>query len=150
MTISMLQIASAVARTNPYIADRRNYLEDYQTPLAKVIVECASPGESMAIWGWRPRLHVETGVLQATSESVPVWQFRPNPQQMYFVKRFVDELQQSNCRLFVDTQIPGDLSYEWFGIRGQRFDEFPQIATIVARDFASVRRVDGVTIYARK
>jgi len=104
----------------------------------------------MAIWGWSPQLHVETGVVQATSESVPIWQSRPNPQQAFFVKRYANELRDSDARLFVDTQAPGNLSHSWLGVRGQRFEELPEIAEIVTRDFTVVSQDEGATIYARK
>ena len=104
----------------------------------------------MAVWGWAPKLHVETGVVQATSDAVPLWQSRPNPQHDFFVRRFAKDLRDSKAKLFVVMQDPQDRLYHWMGSRGQRFEEVPEIAEIVLRDFTVVSRFDGVTIYTHK
>ena len=104
----------------------------------------------MVIWGWSPELYVETGLVHATSESTPAYQVYPNQQQAYFVQRWASELRRSDTRVFVDSQIPGNLSYEFLGERGQRYDEFPEIAKLVEQDFVKVSEVAGVAIYVRR
>lgn len=148
--VSLLQIGVSLTSDNPYLVNRQRYLEQYLSPVARAILEYASPGDTIAIWGWSPELFVETGTLHATCESIPFWQFHPNPQQPYFIKRYVDELRGSNPTLFVDTQVPGSQNRSFGGTRGQSFTELPEIAEFVQRHFTVVRRIHGITIYARK
>jgi hypothetical protein len=146
VAVSALQLGMSLVRENRFIERRHQFREKYVSPVAEAILQHGSAGDVMAIWGWSPGLHVQTGLIQATSESIPIWQSRPNPQQAFFVKRYADELRRSNAKLFVDTQ----MSYEWLGVRGQEFEELPEIAEIVDRDFKVVSRIAGATIYARK
>jgi hypothetical protein len=150
VAVSLLPAGTALLRTNRFLDGRNGFVANYFSPAAAAIMQHASPGASMAVWGWAPKLHVETGVVQATSDAVPLWQSRPNPQHDFFVRRFAKELRESKAKLFVEMQDPQDRLYHWLGSRSQRFEEVPEIAEIVLWDFTVVSRVDGVTIYARQ
>ena len=55
---------------NPYIYYRKEIAINYINQVTKTILKYASPGESMAVWGWASELYVDTGLRQATRSGV--------------------------------------------------------------------------------
>jgi hypothetical protein len=150
IAVGFLHFGVKIMYQNRFIYGRHQYREHYATPIAKVLLENAAPGDSMMIWGWSPHLYLETGIVQASNDAVPAWAIFPNTRQDAFVKRFASELHSSNAKLFVDTQAPGEMSHFWMGVRGCRFEDLPEIADVVSREFTVVRKIEGATIYKRK
>jgi hypothetical protein len=146
----LYQLGGVIIGGNPYIQERQTAIETYLNPVSKAILIHASPGEAMAVWGWSPWLFVETCLVHSGLESVPLWAFRPNPQQDYFVHQFVDGMKQSNARLFLDVMVPGNLAYDWLGVKGIKFEDIPEISEYVHREFTLAEEVAGTKIYVRK
>jgi hypothetical protein len=146
-TKHMINIASS---GNPYLQKRNIYVKNYFDPVSRAILTYASPGDSMAIWGWSPWLFVETGLLHAGLDNIPLWAFRPNPQHDYYVHQFVDGMRESRARLFLDVMVPGNLGYEWLGTKGIRYEDIPELRDYVQREFTMVQEINGVKIYTRK
>jgi hypothetical protein len=147
---SFLQVAKSIKTGNHYLNNRRQYIENYTSPVAKTIIKYASAGESMAIWGWASKLHVETGIVQATRDDSTFWQIVPNPQQPYFLKQYRDDLLNSKPRLFIDSIAP-NCDYCFFkNEKTQRHEKFPEIAKVVSQNYKLVDEVQGVRIYVKK
>jgi hypothetical protein len=103
---SFLEFATTITSDNVYLNNRRRFAKNYLSPIAETILNYASPGESMAVWGWASELYVDTGLVTATIDSVSLWQILPGSLQEYFLKRYADDLINSNAKLFVDAVAP--------------------------------------------
>ena len=148
VAVSFLQVAESVT-SNYYINNRRQYAENYTSPAAKTILKYASADESMAIWGWASKLHVETGIVQAIRDDSTYWQIVPNPRQPYFVRRYRDDLLNSNPKLFIDSISP-DCKYCYFRDKEtRRHENFLEIAKVVSQNYKLVDEVQGIRIYVR-
>jgi hypothetical protein len=145
---SFLQFTITIISDNFHLDNRRRFAKNYLSPIAKTILKYASPGESMAVWGLEPELYVDTGVVQATRDSVPLWQILPGSLQEYFLKRYADDLINSNARLFVDAVAP-----RMTGIKDRKthgHEVFPEIARVIKENYRLVDEVQGVRIYLKK
>lgn len=145
---SFLQFAITITLDNFHLDNRRRFAKNYLSPIAKTILKYASPGESMAVWGMEPELYVDTGVVQATRDSVPIWQILPGSLQEYFLKRYTDDLINSNAKLFVDAVAPRMIGFKDRETQGH--EVFPEIARVIKENYRLVDEVQGVRIYLKK
>jgi hypothetical protein len=147
LVVSISQIGLPLIKGNTFIANRKFYLDNYISPLSEVILKYASKGDSMAIWGWTPELYVETGIFPATRDAVSTWQFYPNPQQSYYVNRFIKDLNTSKPKLFIDTLTPNRFGFSWNGYQSQSFKNLPEVKRIIDDEYTLVSEFDQVGIY---
>jgi len=145
---SFLQFTITIVSDNFHLDNRRRFAKNYLSRIAKTILKYASPGESMAVWGWVPELYVDTSIVQATRDSVPVWQILPGSLQEYFLKRYADDLINSNARLFVDAVAPRMTGFKDRETQGH--EVFPEIARVIKENYRLVDEVQGVRIYLKK
>jgi len=148
---SILQLFLHVRRENAYIALRSLVVENYISPVSLRILAYASEDESMAIWGYVPEIYVETGIIQATRDTICPWQIFPNPQQQYHVRRFADDLLKSGAGLFIDATDYTFRRYGPFYGAGYRQDleDFPDVANILKKYYTLVDNVGGFKIYVK-
>ncbi|MFM7351647.1 MAG: hypothetical protein ACKO1G_00930, partial [Microcystis aeruginosa] len=148
VTSSFLQFTITIISDNFYLDNRRRFAKNYLSSIAKTILNYASPGESMAVWGMEPELYVDTGLVQAIRDSVPIWQILPGSLQEYFLKRYTDDLINSNARLFVDAVAPRMTGFKDRQTQGH--EVFPEIARVIKENYRLVDEVQGVRIYLKK
>ena len=99
---SFLQSYTFIRSEHPYLSQRQKYLQDYQTPLVQTILQYASPTDSMAVWGKRYDLYIETGLYQGVRGSAMERALFNNPDEVYYLKVFADDLLKSQSKVFVD------------------------------------------------
>ncbi|TRU36511.1 MAG: hypothetical protein EWV78_08720 [Microcystis aeruginosa Ma_MB_F_20061100_S20D] len=145
---SFLEVARTIKSDNVYLNNRRRFARNYLSPIAKTILKYASPGESMAVWGWASELYVDTGLVTATIDSVSPWQILPGSLQEYFLKRYADDLINSNAKLFVDAVAPR--MFFFTDRKTQGHEVFPEIARVIKENYRLVDEVQGVRIYLKK
>jgi hypothetical protein len=145
---SFLQFAIIITSDNVYLNNRRRFAKNYLSPIAKTILKYASPGESMAVWGWASELYVDTSLVQATRDSASVWPILPGSLQEYFLKRYTDDLINSNAKLFVDAVAPRMFGFQDRETQGH--EVFPEIARVIKENYRLVDEVQGVRIYLKK
>jgi hypothetical protein len=139
---SFLQGYTLIRSEHPYLSQRQKYLQDYQTPLVQTILQYASPTDSMAIWGKRNDLYVETGLYPGVRDGAIKWMVFKGPQQAYHLKSFADDLLKSKSKVFVDAMADEKKIY--------RYDAYPEIATVIENNYRMVDEVEGIGIYVRK
>ena len=139
---SFLQGYTLIRSEHPYLSQRQKYLQDYQTPLVRTILQYASPNDSMAIWGKRGDLYIETGLYQGVRDVGIKWMVFKSPQQAYYLKSFADDLLKSKSKVFVDAMAGEKKIY--------RYDAYPEIATVIENNYPMVDEVEGIRIYVRK
>ena len=116
-----------------------------KSALGQQIGMLAREETKLAIWGWRPRLHVETQLPQATAESVSFRQLASVKYQPYFLNRYASQLKQHEDVLFIDLCGAGG-SY-WFGDESDRHDRFSQIKMVIDEHFVPLGEYEGVRIF---
>lgn len=139
---SLLQSYNLIKSEHPYLSQRQKYLQDYQTPLVRTILQYASPTDSMAVWGKRNDLYIETGLYQGVRDGAIKWMVFKGPQQAYHLKSFAEDLLKSKSKVFVDAMAGEKKIY--------RYDAYPEIATVIENNYRMVDEVEGIRIYVRK
>ncbi|GCL54289.1 hypothetical protein NIES3806_16280 [Microcystis aeruginosa NIES-3806] len=145
---SFLQFATIIKSDNVYLNNRRRFARNYLSPIAKTILKYASPGESMAVWGWASELYVDTGLVPAIRDSVSLWQIKPGSLQEYFLQRYAEDFINSNAKLFVDAVAPR--MFFFTDRQTQGHEVFPEIARVINENYRLVDEVQGVRIYLKK
>jgi hypothetical protein len=117
-------------------------------------LQYALPTDSMAVWGKRNDLYVETGLYPGVRDGAIIWMVFKGPQQAYHLKSFADDLLKSKSKVFVDATA-GDKSYvDKKHCRRKetncRHDAYPEIATVIENNYRMVDEVEGIGIYVRK
>jgi len=145
---SFLEVATIIKSDNVYLNNRRRFARNYLSPIAKTILKYASPGESMAVWGWASELYVDTGLVPAIRDSVSLWQIKPGSLQEYFLQRYAEDFINSNAKLFVDAVAPRMFFFTDRETQGH--EVFPEIAKVINENYRLVDEVQGVRIYIKK
>ena len=102
----------------------------------------------MAVWGWASELYVDTSLVQATRDSVSVWPILPGSLQEYFLKRYTDDLINSNAKLFVDAVAPRMTGFKDRDTQGH--EVFPEMARFIKENYWLVDEFPGVRNYLKK
>lgn len=139
---SFLQSYTFIRSEHPYLSQRQKYLQDYQTPLVQTILQYASPTDSMAVWGKRYDLYIETGLYQGVRGSAMERALFNNPDEVYYLKVFADDLLKSQSKVFVDAMAGEKKIY--------RYDAYPEIDTVIENNYRMVDEIEGIRIYVRK
>lgn len=139
---SFLQSYTFIRSEHPYLSQRQKYLQDYQTPLVQTILQYASPTDSMAVWGKRYDLYIETGLYQGVRGSAMERALFNNPDEVYYLKVFADDLLKSQSKVFVDAMAGEKKIY--------RHDAYPAIDAVIENNYRMVDEIEGIRIYVRK
>jgi len=127
----------------PYLPSVTDYNDP--EPLTALLLTHVSPGERMAIWGWRAKYYVYTQALMGTRDAITRYQWDPdfNPERPYFRARYLRDFARNRPVAFLDAGVDS------FGPDG-RHEAWPQLDAIVRRDFRYVGAVDGNRLYLRR
>lgn len=119
--------------------------------IGKMILLYAQPPEAVAIWGWKPKLYIETGLPQATREAVTLYEIVPGPYQCFFRERYLADLRKSSPPVFVDTT--GGQSPFISILADRKFSahdyNFPELADFIHLSYTEVASLYGTRIYVR-
>jgi hypothetical protein len=120
-----------------------------QDPLAASIGNALRPGERLAIWGWFPEYWVFSDTLLGTRDSVSVFQFEPlfNPCRDYFRARYIADFQRVRPRGFLDA---GSESFDFEGLTRHGYEEFPELAALIHRDYVLAGRWKRFRFFVRR
>lgn len=117
--------------------------------IARLVSQFAEPGDTLAVWGWAPRIHVEARLPQATRDGNCFRQIHPSAQRdAYYFPRFMEDLRRSRPALFVDAVGPGLLLYSNRADAGH--EVFPALKEYVDRHYTLLADAHGARVYARR
>jgi hypothetical protein len=142
------QIIWRIRAPNPYC---RSYLMG-GSPLAvsepaREILRHSKIGDCLAIWGWTPRLWVETGLWQGTRDGNTSRQIESSSQQGMFQQRYLHDLIRNTPSVFVDSVGAGNFIADR---ANNGHEQYPEIGAYIAKEYKFVREVDAMRIYVRK
>jgi len=148
--VAVLAAESAFARPDyPYLGALADYRSGKRDPVTAMIAAHLQPGERLAIWGWRPKYFVTTYTLLGTRDAISQYQRDPdfNPYLLYFRERYVRDFEANRPAGFLDA---GSESFD-FERKGRfGYETFPELATLVDRDYRLAGKADGIRLFVRR
>jgi hypothetical protein len=108
----------------------------------------AHRGDSLAVWGWLPRLYVESRLPQATRQGYSYWAIMPSSQRAYHRSTFLQEMRHSQPAFFVDGVGPNSFYFQ--NRREQAHESFPELADYVGRNYALLTDLGDARVYAHR
>ncbi len=114
---------------------------------ARFIRQHAASGDTLAMWGWEPSLHVETGLPHATRDAHSAFQISESPLRHFYRNRYLHDLNRAAPAWFVDATGPGAFVFDnrsYFG-----HETLPELAEYVARHYTPVAEFGHRRIYRR-
>lgn len=107
----------------------------------------ARPGDALTIWGWRPELHVFSGLPQGTRDAHSQWQIAAIPQRDYYRRRFLADLDRTKPRFFVDAVGPGGFGFTDRAAAGH--ETFPPLAELIRTHYTFLGETEAMRLYVR-
>ncbi len=123
---------------------------DWRVPrsdLGNVLKICSRPDDCLAIWGWFPRLHVESALPQATRTGYTYWAIMPSPMRDYHRRTFLQDLIKKRPTFFVDAV--GANSYFFRDRATQGHEVFPDLGNYIRENYVLVIDFGYARLYAR-
>jgi hypothetical protein len=113
------------------------------SPLDKLLTKYVSPGERLAIWGWRPQYYVDTQTIMGTRDSITRYQQSAvmNPEIGYFRQRYLGDMSKNKPLAFLD------MGQESFGFPHEAWQELNET---IKRDYCYVGAVGDNRLYLRR
>jgi len=106
------------------------------------------PGDTLAVWGWRPELYVETQLPQAVRDAHTERQMKDSPQRDYFRARFLADVQATPPAFFVDAVGSGGFLYQDRAAAG--LETFAELGDFVGRYYELLGEIDSFRLYVRR
>lgn len=140
-------IVSCAAEGAPLSGRLAQHLAERISPVSQFLLAHQSPGDRLALWGWMPHYHVETGLPQATREAHSSRQIEAGPMQDYYRRRYLRDIRRSRPRWFVDAV--GGTNFAYTDRSRQGHEILPELAAFIAQDYELVADLQGSRIYRR-
>lgn len=116
---------------------------------AYYIRQRAQPGDTLALWGWRPQLYVETGLPQGTREAQTERQLSLDPAvQAYYLNRYLRDLREKSPAWFVDAVGPAGFGYQDRTRHGH--ETLPELARHIGEHYEFLAEIESQRIYRRR
>lgn len=117
--------------------------------IAGVVRQFTQPGDTLAIWGWSPRVHLETGLPQATRDGNSFRQIEESTQRdNYYRPRYLSDFARNRPTVFVDAVGPGFFRY--FDRPRWGHETFPALSAYVQSEYRLQVDVFGARVYVRR
>lgn len=128
-------------------APHRRILADLRT--------LAPAAKGMVVWGWMPRLYVETGIPPATRHAICHFLIEPGPARDYLRASFLADIQREKPDVIVDAVASG--CFRWMGWNAtNRLQSFPALDEYVRQNYMLAaernftREADPLRIYVSR
>ena len=119
-----------------------------RTPLGNILKRGALPGDRLAIWGWYPRLHVESGLPQGTRDGYTYWSIEPSAVRDYHRSAFLQDLEKNEPAFFVDAV--GPQSYYFTDRSTESHETVPALRDYMEKNYALLIDFGYSRFYVRR
>jgi hypothetical protein len=113
-----------------------------------LIMSTKRAGDTLAVWGWRPELHVDIQLPQATREAHTAGQLHEGPQREYFRARFLADVRANRPAFFIDAV--GSDGFNFQDRARQGHETFPALADFIRREYSPVGDPQPYRLYVRR
>jgi hypothetical protein len=117
-------------------------------PVSARLQTLAQPGDTMLVWGWFPRLYIESGISQGTREAHNYREINGGPMQRFFCDRTMRDLRKNRPAFIVDAVTKGSFTYDDRAFAGMQV--FPELQKYVADNYQLEEDLGGYLIYLRR
>jgi hypothetical protein len=118
------------------------------TALSSCIIPHVHPGDALAIWGWSNYVYVETGLRQATRDTVVYIFVEAGPYRDYYRQRFLNDFINALPAFFLDSIGPCSAIYRRAEYAHDR--KFPALAAVIRSHYILVEEMNGARLYQRQ
>lgn len=118
-----------------------------RTTLGAVLRHWHLPDTRLALWGWNSSVYVESGLPQATRDTVSMWCIEDTPQRDYYRVAYLADIMQHQPGLFVDAVGRNATAYNQRSTQGH--ETFPALAAYVRQHYRLVTDLEGPRVYVR-
>ncbi|MDQ5978667.1 MAG: hypothetical protein QG602_1641, partial [Verrucomicrobiota bacterium] len=142
------QVVNHAVAYHRFIGHTQRHWEAPVSDTAAYLQARLMPGDTMAMWGWAPHLHVETQLPHATREAQSGNQIMQWPLTRFFVERYLGDLERWRPVWFVDAVGPGAFI---FADRSHHAHEsVPALRRWIAGNYDFEAEIDRRRIYRLK
>ena len=131
----------------PLVGTLREAQDHSMHPVSRRLQELARPGDTLVIWGWAPRFHVESGLAQGARDAQSEPEIAPGPMNQFYRDRMMWDLRKHPPAFFVDAIADDGFIYTVHSLFGPQI--FPELAAWISANYRLVEDLDGYRIYAR-
>lgn len=114
-------------------------------PESRYLLERASPGDRLAMWGWHAQVHVETGLPQGTRDAHTAFHLYAGPLREFYRARYLRDITRNRPRWFVDAVRPQGFGFTQRQVDGH--ETFAPLADFVASHYEFMDEIEGCRIY---
>ncbi len=118
-----------------------------RSPEATLLAALTRPDEPIAIWGWMPRFLVEAQRQHGTRDAYTAFQIYESPVRDFYRRRYLADLHRAQPPWFLDTTGPGSFAFDDRERDGH--ETFPELATLIARDYRLAAESRSARLYQR-
>ena len=131
-----------------FVGHARTHWEAAPSAPAAHLLARAAPGDTLAMWGWTPHLHVETQLPHGTREAHSASQIIQWPLTPFYVDRYLGDLERRRPVWFVDAVGPGAFVFE---NRAQHAHEsVPALRAWIAENYDFEAEIGFMRLYRLK
>ncbi len=146
--LALTLVPQIVARTrhdSKAIPYQRGNVALHRSDAARYLNEAARPGDTMAVWGWVPRLHVESGLPPATRDGTTERQIIDHSLRQFYRQRYLFDLRRTRPRFFVEAISPGFFAFTNRATLG--IQTWPELQAYVDTHYELAAEIDGFRIF---
>jgi hypothetical protein len=141
------QVVKRTTEVHPAIGGLSKARLDSLHPVSARLRELAEPGDTMLVWGWFPRLYIESGITQGTREAHNHHEIEEVPLHRFFCDRTMRDMRKNRPAFVVDAVTKGSFTYEDRKFAGLQV--FPELEKYVAENYHLEEDLGGYRIYER-
>ncbi len=145
-------IASCGLRINQGLPDMMGQFSDHwrhpRSAAGNIIHAFARPGDRLTVWGWLPRLYVESALPQGTRIGYSYLSMMPSPLRDYHRDEFMRDLRSNQPTFFVDAV--GPESYYFLERAVYAHETFPELDEYIRKHYLLIADLGYARTYYRR
>jgi hypothetical protein len=110
--------------------------------VAREIKRLAPQASSLAVWGWLPALHVESGLPSATRQTTSHFLIDAGPSRDFLRRQFMQDVLAARPDVVVDAVASDCFTWFW-PVESSGLESFPEFATYVRENYALALSIVG-------
>lgn len=131
-----------------FVGFAREYHQRPPSEAARFIRDHARPDDAVAMWGWEPKLLVETGMPHGTREPHSAYQMTDWHLRPFFVARYVRDMESRQPAWFVDAVGPD--AFVFTNRDTFAHESVEPLNRVITADYTLVAEFKNLRVYHRK